>query len=307
MSTQTTTDAHATINRHNTTDMSSHSNQPTDPINASQRALIDRLIKIAGDSGAIDEAKTDEIAKRSPISAMEILNDAHFYQKNHELKAAINEREHEVLAILALNKRTAHQVTDLVFQLEHHVRQNDTALRDAKMKLHEIDPKKLEPTMRRRGEIRECDVSRLASRIFAQLARQVLNFSPKLAHESDPSTGPKLWMYSVDRQLLEECGLSVKYKWHEEAKLVVQDWLCDSSESKLRAALQFLTSIFRDGKAWFAPLATVDGSSMQVGGCLSLPPEQGPYTLRPPADIDDFLKVILIGMGSEDYANEPPF
>lgn len=277
---------------------------------AEPEALATELMKVARATRAIDKCRAEEISQRDPVSILEALVGLSFRVRNKTLKAVVSSHEREIVDILCRNKRVAHSATGILFDLEDLIERNNEDLQRAAALRDSIEAERLEPVIDsysrealRRSGIRRGLVIMVASQIFTRFAQRVLEFTPNLAPESDPRTGLKLWMFfDFGRGCF---GLPVNYQWPEAAHLVIkaQDFNCQ--EETFRAALMCLQSTFTSKYRHPSLLAKCAG--LEPGSWPVWPPEQGPYTLRPPSCIDDFLSAVLVGAASIDSESaEPP-
>jgi hypothetical protein len=238
------------------------------------------------------------------------LNSLSGFKPCRELRAAMKAIEDEILAIFSSSEQNAIGV-DRFVAMKDLVERNDHALRLARQHRDEFDPERLEPVIAgwsastlRRLNIADRDVIRVASCIFVQFARRVLEFIPIVDAECDPSNGLKLWMYTYDSY--DVIGLPLVYTWPNEASLLVkvEDFGCQNQ--RVRTALMCLANSGYGSFYFSSPLAVVDNSDKD---CWPIwPPEHGPYTLRPPSRIEDFLRTITLGLpdGASKIQDDEP-
>jgi hypothetical protein len=214
--------------------------------------------------------------------------------------------ETAIQEILSSGNGTTSLIERLLRDRKRLVQQHEEDLRLARQHRLELDPEKLVTVIFEYGQsalhrtgISDLDVPILASRIFNEFARHALRFTPILDPESDPSTGTKPWMcHDFGHRYAD--GLVLTYRWPEEANLVVEEGLFSSPLERFRAALMCLENTNAGRYQRVFPLA-IASESFRPGWPI-WPPEHGPFTLRPPDNIDDFLHVIKVGAG---FLNRP--
>ena len=173
------------------------------PITAEQKALVGMLIQIARSSGAIDDVEAAGLRQRDQVGALLRLADLNNHATSPELNAAFKATERQIVTILSLDNQAAEYVTRLLVDMRSIGESHQETLRLAAQARQLIDAEKLEPVIydysveaQHRAGIRYWDLTMVASRIFAQFARHVLEFVPVVEPDFDPFSGPKPWMFT---------------------------------------------------------------------------------------------------------------
>jgi len=271
------------------------------------KQLINSLVRSGIRCGAIDPAEWECLAAADTLSRLVGLT-----RRYPALRDAVHKHEQEIIQILVSDEEKAWVAARLLSRMTKAIEHFDEEIRRVTEYRHQIAPARLQDSFWKCSRepldtigITDDDlinnVVKTATEVFAQFAEHVLQFTPSVDPDDDPSTGPKLWMLLAGPGR-DPCDLSdVSYEWPAEASVLVHHRQYNCEEQTLRAALLCLQNAYwpsdiRSYSSRDFPLATVEGT-VTTGERPYWPPEHGPYTLHPPVALGEFLYAVKVGTG----------